>query len=227
MYAVITVNSSRYIHFFTAIFVTTLIAANTVAVKIGAFGSTFLPVAVIVFPISYILSDVITEVYGFRAMRRVIWTGFACNAVFAAVVALALFIPPAPFFAGQDAFVATLSATPRILGASFLAYLVGEFANATILAKLKIHTKGKHLWLRTIGSTIIGEGLDSALFISLAFIGVFPQDVVLTMIVTQWLFKVAFEILATPVTYVVTHWLKKSEGIDTYDKGVRFNPFSF
>ena len=223
----VVMSSTRSLPLLTAIFVTTLIVANTVASKIGAFGSLFLPVAVVVFPVSYILSDIITEVYGFRAMRRVIWTGFACNALFALVVAVALAIPPAPFFSAQDAFVTTLSATPRILGASFIAYLIGEFTNSTILAMLKIRTKGKHLWFRTITSTIIGEGLDSSIFISLAFWGVFPSDVVLTMIVTQWLFKVCFEVLATPFTYLITHWLKKSEGIDTFDRGVRFNPFSF
>ncbi len=217
---------TRHFHILSALFVTTLIVSNIIAGKVAAFGSLFLPAAVIVFPVSYILSDVLTEVYGYAAMRRVIWLGFACNLVAVAVMSIAVALPSAPFYEGQSAFAATLGTTPRILAASFVAYLVGEFANAYVLAKLKIRTQGKYLWLRTIGSTVIGEGLDSLLFISLAFWGVFPKGQLPTLILTQWLFKVAFETLATPLTYAIVGYLKGTDHTDHYDIGTNFSPIA-
>lgn len=217
----------KYFPVLSSIFITTLIISNIIAVKIGSFGGYFLPVAVIVFPVSYILGDIITEVYGYTAMRRTIWTGFACNLLAVFVLWLAQLIPAAPFYQGQDAFVQVLSSTPRILAASFIAYLLGGFTNAFVLAKLKIKTQGKMLWLRTIGSTVIGEGLDSLVFITLAFTGVFPGDQMVTLILTQWIFKVLFETIATPITYAVTGMLKKAEQVDTYDLHTNFNPLQF
>lgn len=209
----------------TALFVTTLVVSNIIAVKIGAFGGVFLPVAVVIFPVSYILGDVITEVYGFSAMRRTIWIGFLCNAIAVIAIMIGQAVPAAPFFAGQDAFTQILGSTPRLLGASFVAYLIGEFANAAMLAKLKVKTKGKFLWVRTISSTIIGEGLDSFVFITIAFMGVLPGDQLHLLILTQWGFKVVFEIVATPLTYAVVGYLKKKEGVNVYD--ARTNPFHF
>ncbi len=196
-----------------ALFVTTLIVSNIIAVKIGSFGGVFLPVAVVIFPISYILGDVITEVYGFSTMRRTIWIGFACNLLAVAAIALGQWIPAAPFFDAQGAYERILGWTPRILAASFIAYLVGEFVNAAILTKLKAKTKGRHLWLRTISSTLIGEGLDSFLFLSIAFAGSMPISQLHALILAQWGFKVSFEILATPFTYAAVASLKRRAGL--------------
>lgn len=218
---------SKFYQFISALFVTCLIISNIIAVKIGAFGSYFLPVAVILFPITYIIGDVLTEVYGYAAARRAIWTGFACNLVAVVAIWVSIQIPSAPFFPNQKAFTDILGFTPRLLVASFFAYLVGQFVNSYVLAKLKIKTNGKYLWVRTIGSTIVGEGLDSLIFISLAFYGVMPNSVMGTLIVTQWIFKILFEIAATPLTYVVVGYLKKTEQMDVYDRAINFNPVKF
>jgi uncharacterized integral membrane protein (TIGR00697 family) len=207
-----------------ALFVTCLIAANIIAVKLIQVWGMILPAAIIIFPISYIIGDVLTEVYGYRQARRVIWLGFLCNLLVVVAIAVAQALPPAGFWGGQAAFEQILGATPRILLASFLAYLVGEFANAFVLAKLKIATSGRHLWLRTIGSTLVGQFLDSAIFITLAFAGVIPLAGLLVAIVTQWLVKSAYEALATPVTYLIVGFLKRVEGVDVYDRDTRFNP---
>lgn len=217
----------KYLSFFSALFVTTLIVSNIIAAKIGSFAGYFLPTAVIIFPVSYILGDVLTEVYGYAASRKVIWTGFFCNLFAVIIFAVALRVPSAPFFTGQDAFVTVLSATPRLLVASFIAYLVGEFANSYVLAKMKIRTQGKYLWMRTIGSTLVGQGLDSAVFITLAFIGTEVGGSLGALILSQWIFKTAFEVIATPITYLVVNFLKRNEGIDTYDHATNFSPVVF
>lgn len=219
---------SKFYQFISALFVTCLIISNIIAVKIGAFGwGKFLPVAVILFPVTYIIGDVLTEVYGYAAARRVIWTGFLCNLVAVIAILIAIRIPSAPFFAGQPAFESILGFTPRLLAASFAAYLVGQFANSLALAKMKIKTNGKYLWMRTIGSTIVGEGLDSLIFITLAFSGVFPAAAIPALILTQWIFKVLFEVILTPVTYLVVGYLKKAEQIDVYDHATNFSPVKF
>jgi uncharacterized integral membrane protein (TIGR00697 family) len=183
-----------------------------------------LPVAIIVFPISYIVADVLTEVWGYAAARRIIWLGFMCNGFMVAVIWVAGEMAPATFWPGQAAWVETLGQTPRILAASFTAYLVGEFANAFVLAKLKIFTGGRWLWLRTIGSTVVGQGLDSAVFISLGFGGLVPGPVLARMVTGQWGVKVLYEAAATPLTYAVVRWLKTNEGLDTFDYQTDFNP---
>ena len=219
----------RYSHWFTvlvALFVTCLITANVIAVKpIGVFG-LILPAAVIIFPISYILGDVITEVYGYRQARRVIWLGFACNLLAVAAIWGGQALPAASFWAAQPAYESILGAAPRILAASFAAYLIGEFANAYVLARMKVATEGRWLWTRTIGSTVVGQGLDSAVFITVAFAGVWPAEVMAAAVVTQWLVKVAYEALATPLTYLAVGALKRREGLDTYDRGISFNPLA-
>ncbi len=210
----------------TAMFVTALIAANITAVKVILVAGVVLPAAIIVFPVTYIIGDVLTEVYGYDRARRVIWLGFFCN-LFAVLVFLAAgALPAAPFWEDQAAYDTILGAAPRILAASFAAYLVGEFANAYVLARLKIATKGRFLWLRTIGSTLVGQSLDSAIFITLAFVGIMPADFLVTAIVTQALVKSAYEALATPLTYLVVGALKRADGVDAYDRGIRFNPFA-
>jgi uncharacterized integral membrane protein (TIGR00697 family) len=190
---------------------------------IGVFGLV-LPAAVVVFPISYICGDVLTEVYGYRAARRVIWLGFLCNLLAVAAIYLGGILPAAPFWQGQEAFETILGYTPRLLAASFLAYLVGEFANSYVLARMKVATDGRWLWSRTIGSTLVGQGLDSLVFIVLAFAGNIPTSVMLAAVVTQWIFKSAYEVLATPLTYLVVNRLKRAEGLDVYDRDTSFNP---
>ena len=218
---------TKYLHLISAIFITTLIVSNIIAVKIGTFGSLFLPVAVVVFPVSYILADILTEVYGYSVMRRTIWTGFFCNLIAVVILWIARVIPPAPFYDGQAAFTAVFASTPRILAASFVAYLFGAFSNALILAKMKVKTEGKLLWIRMIVSTVIGEGLDSAIFITLAFAGVFSSTQVVTLAVTQWLFKLAFEFVALPISTTVVGALKRAEKLDHFDRGTDFHPLHF
>jgi uncharacterized integral membrane protein (TIGR00697 family) len=207
-----------------AVFVTCLITANITAVKLFNLFGLILPAAIFIFPISYITGDVLTEVYGYSRTRRVIWLGFFCNFIVVLFVWIGQILPPAVFWDGQAAYVRILGYTPRLLVASFLAYLVGEFANAFVLAKLKIATRGRWLWLRTIGSTVVGQGLDSAIFITLAFAGAIPSRGLMNAIITQWLAKSIYEALVTPLTYVVVNFLKRKEGIDVYDRQTKFNP---
>ncbi|MGH7307970.1 MAG: queuosine precursor transporter [Candidatus Rokuibacteriota bacterium] len=206
------------------LFVTCLLTANIIAAKLIVVAGLVLPVAVIVFPLSYILADVLTEVWGYGATRRVIWLGFVCNALMVLAIWIGGEIAPAPFWRGQPAWEEVLGQSPRILGASFAAYLVGEFANAFVLAKLKVATRGRWLWLRTIGSTVVGQALDSAVFITLAFAGTVPAGALPAIVVGQWAVKVVYEAVATPLTYVVVGWLKSREGLDTFDYRTDFNP---
>ncbi len=218
---------TRYSQWFvlvTAVFITCLITANIIAAKlVNAFGLV-LPAAVIIFPISYIFGDVLTEVYGYRQARRVIWLGFFCNLIAVIAIWAGQVLPPASFWDGQAAYERILGYTPRLLIASFLAYLVGEFANSFVLAKMKIVTRGRWLWMRTIGSTLVGEGLDSLVFITLAFAGTIPPAELASAIVTQWLAKSAYEAAVTPLTYRIVNFLKRREGVDVYDYETRFNP---
>jgi uncharacterized integral membrane protein (TIGR00697 family) len=181
---------------------------------------------VIIFPLSYLFGDILTEVYGYRATRSVIWIGFLCNLLAVLAFSLGGILPAAPTWHDQTAYNSILGSTPRTLLASFISYLIGEFINAFILAKLKIATQGKWLWTRTIGSTLVGEGLDSAIFISIVFWSILPPSLLLTTILTQWVFKVAYEIIATPLTYLIVGFLKRKEGVDVYDYQTNFNPFS-
>jgi uncharacterized integral membrane protein (TIGR00697 family) len=208
----------------TVLFVACLIASNIIAVKLIEPWGLVMDAGTIVFPVSYILGDVLTEVYGFRAARRVIWLGFLANLFVVSAITVAQFLPGASFWEGQAAYEQILGFTPRILIASFCAYLVGEFANSVVLAKMKVVTGGRHLWTRTIGSTLVGQGLDSLVFVVIAFSGVVPLAALFAMIVTQWLVKTAYEALATPVTYAVVGFLKRRDGIDVYDRDTRFNP---
>ena len=218
-----------------ALFITCLITANIIAVKLITLGvepikhGGFqfpgpLPAAIVIFPISYIFGDILTEVYGYRQARKVIWLGFLCNliAVFAFWVAGRI---PALDSGVQNAYERILGYTPRLLAASFLAYLVGEFANSFVLAKMKIMTKGRFLWTRTIGSTLVGEGLDATIFIVIAFGGTISWALIIGIILTHWLVKTGYEVVATPFTYKVVNYLKRKEGIDTYDHDTNFNPF--
>jgi len=209
-----------------ALFVTCLITANITAVKLVNLFGFILPAAILIFPLSYIIGDVLTEVYGYGQARRVIWLGFSCNFITVLAIWMGQVLPAASFWDGQEAYERILGYTPRLLFASFLAYFVGEFANSFVLAKMKIATGGRWLWLRTIGSTLVGQGLDSLVFITLAFVGTIPLAALMLTIVTQWLAKSVYEAAVTPLTYVVVKFLKRKEGFDVYDHETRFNPFS-
>jgi hypothetical protein len=220
----------RYSHWFllvASIFITCLITSNIIAVKLVNIFGLVLPAAIIIFPISYIFGDVLTEVYGYHQARRVIWLGFFCNLIAVVAIWLGQILPAASFWEGQAAYERILGYTPRLLGASFLAYLVGEFANSFVMAKMKIATNGRWLWTRTIGSTLVGQGLDSLVFMTLAFIGTIPLTVLVGAIGIQWLSKSAYEAIITPLTYVVVNFLKKREGLDVFDTDTRFNPLRF
>ena len=218
------------------LFVTVLIASNIAAVKIIHLGTLpfeflgdtliFLPAAMIVFPISYILGDVLTEVYGFRIARGVIWLGFGANLLVVVILWLAGIIPAEVFWADQEAYDAVLGRTPMILLASFIAYLVGEFSNSAVLALLKFSMQGRHLWVRTIGSTVVGQGLDSFIFIFIAFgvTGILPMEAVLRVALFQWFAKIAYEALATPLTYAVVGYMKRKEEMDVTDVPRSLNP---
>ncbi|HEX6387278.1 MAG TPA: queuosine precursor transporter [Anaerolineae bacterium] len=224
----------RWLPAITAVFVTTLIISNIIAVKLVAIGPLILPAAIILFPVAYIFGDILTEVYGYVRARQVIWTGFACNLLAVLAIWIAGLLPAAPFWdaglydspeAAQLAYQAILGFTPRLLLASFIAYLFGEFLNAFVLAKMKLATQGKYLWTRTIGSTLVGQLADSGIFISLAFAGTIPAAALGELIVTQWLVKSIYEALATPLTYAVVNYLKRAEQEDYYDRQTDFNPF--
>jgi uncharacterized integral membrane protein (TIGR00697 family) len=209
-----------------ALFVTCLITANIIIAKQISIGGIILPAAIIIFPLSYIIGDVLTEVYGYQQARRVIWLGFLCNLIAVVAIWVAQKLPPAPVFEAQAAYERILGSTPRFLLASFVAYLAGEFTNSFVLAKMKIITKGRWLWTRTIGSTLVGQGVDTVVVLTIAFVGVLPLSVLGIMILSHWLAKSVYEVIATPLTYVVVGYLKRKEGVDVYDYGVDFNPLS-
>ena len=215
-------NISHRLVIITAIFITCLITANVIAVKVISLGPIVLPAAIFIFPLSYIFGDVLTEVYGYRQARKVIWLGFTCNLIFVIFAWVGQILPAAPFWEKQEAYQSILGYTPRLLAASFSGYLVGEFTNSFVLAKMKILTRGRWLWSRTIGSTILGQGLDTSIFITLAFIG--TPSFVPIMMLYHWLAKTVIEAVATPFTYATVNFLKKKEEIDTYDDKTNFNP---
>jgi hypothetical protein len=206
------------------IYVTCLLLSNLIAGKMWAVTSDItLPAAVILFPITYIFGDIFTEVYGFKNARTIIWLGFGCSFFAVAVYLITIALPHPDFWANQEAYATVLGTTPRVAAASFIGYLFGEFSNSVILSKLKVVTHGKKLWVRTILSTLVGEGFDSVIFVTVSFWGTMENGTVLQMILFQYLFKVCYEIIFTPVTYVIVHWLKEKEGVDTYDYDVKYN----
>ena len=208
----------------SAIFVATLVTSNIIAVKIAAVGPFSVPAAIVIFPLAYLFGDVLTEVWGYRVARMVIWTGFLANIIVVVFIAIAIAIPADPHYADQAAYSRVLGSSPRLVAASLTAYLLGEFLNAFVLARLKIATRGRLLWTRTIGSTLIGQGVDSAVFISLAFAGTEPWSLLIVIIRDVWIVKVLYEIVATPFTYAIVNVLKRVEGIDTFDRDTKFAP---
>ncbi|MBX3594638.1 queuosine precursor transporter [Sphingomonas sp.] len=216
----------RYYDFVMAAFCVVLVLSNVVgAAKVATLGGMTFGAGILFFPISYVIGDVLTEVYGYARARRVIWAGFGAS-VFAAVMCWVIVVmPPAPGWSGQDVYEAAFGQVWRIVGASVIAFWAGEFVNSYVLARMKIWTGGRLLWTRTIGSTIFGQGIDSLIFYPLAFWGVWTPGQVLTVMVTNWWLKVFWEAALTPLTYVVVGFLKRREGIDVFDAGTDFTPF--
>jgi uncharacterized integral membrane protein (TIGR00697 family) len=208
-----------------AFFVTALVVSNIIAVKLVQISGRVFPAGLVIFPLSYLLADVLTEVYGFRAARAVIWLGFACNLLAVGAIQIAIALPAAPFYEQEQAYEDVLGTTWRIFVASLTAYVIGELANAYVLARMKVATGGRFLWTRTIGSTIVGEGLDSTIFITIAFAGTGAG--LLNPILTTWAIKVGYETVATPLTYAIVNHLKRREGIDVFDRDTDFNPLAF
>jgi queuosine precursor transporter len=206
-----TLNQMNLLEIMTIVFIVTMLIANIIAVKIIKIGPFTFPAGTIIFPISYIINDILTEVYGYKVARRVIWMGFFSNLFFVIVVSIAQILPPAPFWDGQQAFQRILGFTPRLLAASFLAYLIGSLINAKIMEVMKVITNERFLWSRTIGSTIVGEGIDSVLFMMIAFAGTIPVRNWLNSALTIWIVKTLYETLATPLTYFVIDSVKKVE----------------
>lgn len=215
----------RYIDLVTAAFVGVLIISNIASTKIVQMGPFSFDGGTILFPLAYIFGDVLTEVYGYRRSRRVIWTGFAWIVIAAAVFAIVDALPPAEGWDLQASYHSILGQAPRIVLASLLAYLAGEFSNSFVLAKLKVATAGKWLWMRTIGSTLVGEAVDTIVFLLVAFWGVLTPELLTAVMVSNYVFKVGVEVLFTPVTYRVVNLLKRLEKEDYFDRGTNFNPF--
>jgi queuosine precursor transporter len=222
----VTTHRFRYLDLLTIGFVVVLLVSNLVGPKICQLGPLRPSAAEFLFPLTYICGDVFTEVYGYGSSRRAIWLGFFAMALLSAMGQFAVALPPAPEWKGQEAFASVFGVVPRFAFASLVAYWAGEFTNSYTLAKLKLFTGGKWLWTRTIGSTITGQAVDTAVIIVVAFAGTQAPLMLLRMIFSAYLIKVAVEVVATPVTYLVVARLKRAEGVDAFDRGTNFNPFA-
>lgn len=220
----------KYYDLMMAAFVVVLICANIIGpaklASIDLFGETFIYGAgVLFFPLSYVFGDVLTEVYGYARARKVIWVGF-CGVIFASIMSFVIVeLAPAPGWEGQEAYALIFSQVPRIVFASLIAFFTGEMINAYVMARMKIWTKGKHLWTRTIGSTVVGQGMDSLIFYPIAFYGIWENDIILTVMVSNFLIKVLWEAVLTPVTYKLVGILKNAEGVEIFDEDTDFSPF--
>ncbi len=223
----------RFYDFVMAAFVAILLLSNVLGA--GKVAQIWLPgvgywpfgAGILFFPVGYVIGDILTEVYGYARARRVIWAGFAATLFMALMAWVVVVLPPAPDWTNQPAYEAVFGQVPRIVFASVCAFWAGEFVNSYVLARLKLMTGGRHLWLRTIGSTIAGQGVDSMIFYPLAFLGAegWTSGLVVTVLFTQWALKVGWEVLLTPLTYAVVGWLKRAEGMDVFDDGTDFTPF--
>lgn len=217
----------RYFDYVMAAFVAILLLSNLIgAAKLATvWGYTF-GAGILFFPLSYVIGDVLTEVYGYANARRCVWMGFGALIFMAFMSYVVVAMPAAEGWDGQAAYESVFGSTWRIVAASVLAFWAGEFVNSFVLSRMKIITKGKHLWARTIGSTVFGQGVDSLIFYPVAFLGIWTHEQVLTVMVTNWLLKVLWEAALTPVTYAVVGWFKQREGVDVYDTGIDFSPFA-
>lgn len=217
----------RYFDYVMAAFVAILLLSNLIgAAKLATVQGFTFGAGILFFPLSYVIGDVLTEVYGYANARRCVWMGFGAMIFMAFMSYVVVAMPPAEGWNGQAAYESVFGSTWRIVAASVLAFWAGEFVNSFVLAKMKIVTKGKHLWARTIGSTVFGQGVDSLIFYPVAFLGIWTTDQVATVMVTNWLLKVLWEAALTPVTYAVVGWFKAREGVDVYDTGIDFSPFA-
>jgi len=221
----------RFFDFVMAAFVTVLLLSNVIGagkvavIDLPGLGPWPFGAGILFFPIAYVIGDVLTEVYGYARARRCIWAGFAALLFMAFMAFVVVALPPAPTWHGQQAYEQVFGQVPRIVFASIAAFWAGEFVNSYVLARMKIWTRGRHLWTRTIGSTVAGQGVDSLIFYPLAFYGVWDNDTLLVVLLTQWALKVGWEALLTPVTYAVVGWLKRREGVDVFDEATDFTPF--
>ena len=215
----------KYFDWFVNAFVAVLIISNIVAPKLVAIGDLRISAALALFPITYIFGDVFTEVYGYAASRRAIWAGFGAAILMAAISTFAVALPPAPGWTGQAAYEAVLGQVPRAVAGSLIAYWCGEFANSFVMAKMKLATQGRHLWMRTIGSTAVGQLVDTTVVITAIFAGKESWSTIGNLILSGYVFKVLYEAALTPVTYAVVNFLKRAEGLDTFDDATDFNPF--
>ena len=221
----------RHFDFVMAAFVTILLLSNVLGagkvavIDLPGLGPWPFGAGILFFPISYVIGDVLTEVYGYARARRCIWAGFAALLFMAFMAFVVVALPPAPTWHGQEAYEQVFGQVPRIVFASIAAFWAGEFVNSYVLARMKIWTRGRHLWTRTIGSTVAGQGVDSLIFYPLAFYGVWDNDTLFVVLLTQWALKVGWEALLTPVTYAVVGWLKRREGVDVFDEATDFTPF--
>lgn len=222
-----TARQFRYLDVLITAFVVILLVSNLVAQKIVRIGPISFSGALLLFPLTYIFGDVFTEVYGYAASRRAIWLGFCGTALMWTVGAFIIALPPDPGFHDQKAFITVFSILPRLLFASLIAFWAGEFANSYTMARLKILTRGRWLWTRTVSSTIIGQAVDTTIVVVLTFAGKYPARTLAKIILTSYCLKVAYEILATPLTYLVVNFLKRAENSDAYDSHTDFNPFAF
>jgi queuosine precursor transporter len=220
-------NRYKYLDTLVLIFVVVLLVSNLVAQKVCRLGPLTVSGAELLFPITYIFGDIFTEVYGYKESRRAIWIGFMASALLSAAGALAVALPADPSWHNQQAFETVFGLIPRFVAASLIAYWVGEFANAFTLARLKVLTEGKWLWTRTVGSTIVGQFFDTVLVMVISFVGMVSPSTLVRLIVSSYLVKVVYEILATPLTYAGVGWLKRREGIDIFDTHTNFNPFTW
>lgn len=222
--------SYKYLDLLLAFFVTVLVVSNIASsAKIVTLGPFTYDAGTLLFPLSYIFGDVLTEVYGYRSARRVIWIGFVMIALTSAVIVLVGTLPGEAEWSrtvGQEAYDKIFSLTPRIVLGSLAGYWSGSFANAMIMARLKSATNGRMLWLRTIGSTVVGEAFDTAVFCVVAFLGALPNDLVWSIVVSNYVFKVGVEVVFTPLTYLIVGALKRVEGVDADDRSVALNPFA-
>ena len=219
--------SFRFLGPITGLFTATLLISNTLDSKIFELGSIALPAGIILFPVAYLFADVLTEVYGYAATRRVIWTGFAALLLMVITYEIAGALPAAAFWQQQPAFDAILGRVPRIVAASMVAYSAGEFCNSYVLAKLKLRMQGRAMSMRLVASTMIGQAVDTIVFVAIAFAGVFPLAELLSIVLSGWAFKVGWEIVALPITVPVVRWLKRAENVDHFDRDTDFNPFHF
>jgi uncharacterized integral membrane protein (TIGR00697 family) len=217
--------SYKYLSFITGIFTATLLISNTLDTKIFTLGPLNLPSGIILFPLAYIFGDVLTEVYGYAASRKVIWTGFVSLLLMIVTYEVARILPAAPFWPHQEAFQNILGHVPRIVAASITAYFVGEFCNSYVLAKIKVWMQGKAMPFRFVASTAVGQAVDTTVFVLIAFGGLFSAGQMVSLILSGWAFKVAWEVIALPVTLFVVKRLKKAENEDYFDTDTNFNPF--